>query len=91
MGRLDLCGTSASEVPLNLVPRVSPRPSDIQIEILSAPRHLFVFLDILLNLEITPFFATLDSTKLIRSKELAAADRQTYGVIFKFYVLYCNV
>ena len=68
MGRLDLCGTSASEVPLNLLLRVSPRPSDIQINILSAPRHLLVFLDISLNLEITPFFATLDSTKLISSK-----------------------
>ena len=68
MGRLDLCGTSASEVPLNLLLRVSPRPSDIQIA--SAPRHLLVFLDISLNLEMTPLptFATLDSTKLRSSK-----------------------
>ena len=77
MGRLNLCGTSASDVPLNLLLRVSPRPLDIQIDILSAPRHLLAFLDISLNLEMTPFFATLDSTKLIRNKELAAADRQT--------------
>ena len=42
MGSLDLCGTSASEVPLNLLLRVSPRPSDIQIDILSAPSATFI-------------------------------------------------
>ena len=42
MGRLDLCGTSASEVPLNLLLRVSPRRSDFQIDILSAPSATFI-------------------------------------------------